>query len=110
MLLVLGHNVFPHHHHDEEIAFEQHHDHDDDHNHSLFAFGQMDEIFIPGKIQCNFHCDYTPFIFLVAGNEFNFELTLFYKKPEYSFSKEFQPPENHLLNLPSRAPPAISVC
>ncbi len=109
MLLVLGHNVFPHHHHDEEIAIEQHRhhddDHDDDHHHSLFSFGQMDEIFIPGKIQCNFHCDYTPFIFTIAGNELNFELTLFYKKPEYSFCKEFPPPGSYLHTYSLRGPP-----
>ena len=109
VLLVLGHNVFPHHHHDEEIAIEQHHDddddHEDDHHHSLFAFGQMDEIFIPGKIQCNFHCVYTPFIFKVAGNEFNVELTLFYKKPDYSFCKEFPPPGKYHHTSSLRGPP-----
>lgn len=105
ILLVLGHNVFPHHHHDEEIAIAEHHDHDDNDHHSLFAFGQMDEIFLPGKMQCIFHCYYTPFIFKVAGNELNLELTLFYKKPEYSFCKEFPPPGSYLHPSSLRGPP-----
>lgn len=109
VLLALGHNVFPHHHHDEVIAIEQHHEHDDDHDedhhHSLFSFGQMDEIFIPGKIQYNFHGDYTPLIFTIAGNEINFELSFFYKKPEYSFCKEFPPPDSYLQTSSLRGPP-----
>jgi hypothetical protein len=105
--LVLGHNIFPHHHHDEAAAIEHHHGHDDDddHDHNIYSFGQLDESFVPAKIQCGLYCDYASIIFAQPVNEFNFELTPFNKKPEYSFKKEFPPPGNYHHKLSLRGPP-----
>jgi hypothetical protein len=53
---VLAHSAFPHHHHiAKPVAEHHHHDkdhhqHDDEHDHSVFSFSQIDEIFINGKL------------------------------------------------------------
>lgn len=113
--LVLGHTVFPHHHHNEEQGIEHHddddddhdddHDHDQDHDHSIFAFGQLDDVFIPHKAPCNLLCDYFSILFIAPVSNFNFALSFFHKKPDYSFKTEFPPPGIYRFTLSLRGPP-----
>jgi hypothetical protein len=106
--LVLGHNVFPHHHHDEDLVIE-HHEHDDhdddDQDHNIFTFGQLDDVFIPGKIEAKVFNDYIPALFIHFVKEFSLALTVFCKKSEYNFKYEFPPPSTYHHTHSLRGPP-----
>lgn len=106
IILVCGHNVFPHHHHDEDLAVEQHHDHDDhDHGDGFFSSGHVDNIFVPSNRHFDFYCDAGLVIFTVPTIGLNFELSYISKKTEYSLNKEFPPPVSHLNTSLLRGPP-----
>ncbi len=102
LLVVMGHSILPH-HHEEHAAIEHHHDNDPDHN--VFSFIQLDEAFIPSKTGCSANYDSHSPIFISQLNEFNFTLTSFNKKPDYSFEKEFPPPRDYFNILSFRGPP-----
>lgn len=107
--LVLGHNVFPHHHHDDDVVIEHHDDHDDDddHDHNLFTFGQLDEVFIPGKIEATIFSDFIPSLFMHFVKELSLALHVCSKKTEYSLKYEFPPPSVYQYTHTLRGPPAI---
>ncbi len=108
IVLVCGHNVFPHHHHDEELIIDQHHGQDDDHHdgdHDLFSTAHVDDAFVTGKMQCGFYFDAAPVVLETAYRIFNAELTFVYKKPEYSLNKEFPPPSDYHYTSSLRGPP-----
>jgi hypothetical protein len=112
---IVGHNCMPHHHHDgikllshhEEVEKNNdHHDHEqntEDH-HSIFSFVQLDEDFIPTKFQVvGFEL---PVLYLPTP-EISYQLKLSTSTTEaFTYYREYPPPENCFLNLPSRAPPA----
>ena len=119
VITVVGHNTLPHHHyeeiqeliqhhHNEEQEEPQHHhDHDEnkDDEHGIFSFAQLDENFVPAKWQ-----DISialPFLYLVTPViTYQYNLLKANSKTHFGYYKEFPPPGNYLLNLPSRAPPA----
>jgi hypothetical protein len=120
VMMVMGHNIFPHIHHNEEtsIAHEQHHDetepgkhhHPDEENsndrqHDFFSFAQLDEAFIRTKSGITSDIKQALPVFIHTFQNIDFELKLFAKKPAYKLKHEFPPPSENSNRIPSRAPP-----
>jgi hypothetical protein len=121
IITVAGHSTFPHFHHDDtpqtaqqhhhhNEQFENHHHEEEDSSkenpHSLFSFAQIDEAFVPVKAASGFFeipFNYLPAL-IVSFLSDNFPVNI---KTLYGWYKEYPPPDNHLFNLPSRAPPAL---
>lgn len=121
VITVTAHSIFPHmhlddlmaiaenHHHDEQSA-GTHHQHDDDNNkdnrQSLFSFAQLDDDFIPAKGQFRdfqLKAEYLPGLIIAVLSDFYPVNT----ETDFGLYIEYPPPDDHHLNLPSRAPPAI---
>jgi hypothetical protein len=107
IFLVLGHHIFPHHHHDDPPVIEHHDDHDHDHgmDHSLFSFGHLDDIYLPGKVVCSLNGDFTLHFYILPANQFETDL-IFYNRFQSFFPKnEFPPPRAFLVFHLLRGPP-----
>lgn len=119
---IVGHSSLPHQHHaqiekvahhdhhdEEQGTGTHHHDHDEDRDedHSLFSFAQLDENFVPVKFQ-NVSIE-LPIIYLLTP-VITYHYNLFREKSKTHFGlyKEYPPPGNYLLQLPSRGPPSLS--
>ena len=120
VLTVTGHSILPHFHHEETPVVVQQHHHDEEQpaghhheddtsketQHSLFSFAQLDEDFIPVKVQ-NKNFD-LPFTYLPALNvtylSDNFTVKT---KTHFGWYKEYPPPGKSFLPFSHRGPPTV---
>jgi hypothetical protein len=117
---IIGHNSLPHHHHDAIEPVSHHLEHDEDHHapgedqddeqdtehhHNLFSFAQLDEDFLPVKVQkvtIHFSVPYLP----APVISYHFNQVKEQPKNHFSYYREFPPPDNFISGLFSRPPPA----
>lgn len=121
VITVIGHSFLPHFHRDKtpastnhhhEIITAGHHQHDDTNDNaksekkSLFSFVQLDDDFFPANEQ------YRSFEFpagFIVPEFVTYQSDSYSSNTKTNFGRyiEYPPPDNHLFNLPSRAPPAF---
>ncbi len=107
VITVAGHSIIPHFHHEAEQAVEKHHhdDKEDDH-HGIFSFAQLDENFVPAKLQISGL--ELPVIYLATPIiSYHLEIIAGNSKIHFGYYREFPPPDSYLSKLPARAPPAL---
>lgn len=121
VVTIIGHSFLPHHHPEEiqEVARNHHHEkqhpkanhHQHDENkkdgHDIFAFSQLDESFVRGKVQnVSFEL---PFLYLITHTvTLQYTLIREESKTNFGYYKEYPPPGNYLSKFPSRGPPTNS--
>ncbi len=106
VITVAGHSIIPHFHHEAQQAVEKHHHHDEeDDHHSIFSFAQLDENFVPAKLQVAGL--ELPVIYLITPViSAHLEIIASNSKAHFGYYREFPPPENYISKLPSRGPPS----
>ena len=118
---VMGHNCLPHQHHDEVTDGVAHHHHHEEDNgtesshheegtgeHNIFSFAELDGDYIPVKVQKTNIC--APLLFLLTPViSYHLNLLREQSKTHFGYYREIPPPDSHLSNLPSRAPPALVI-
>ena len=118
--IIIGHTSLPHHHHEEIEAAIHHHHHEEEHGtesnqngpyenkedkHSIFSFAQLDEIFVPVKLQVV--SIEVPILYLFSFvNTCQFNQIREKSKTHFGYYREFPPPTKYLSSLFSRPPPA----
>ena len=112
---ILGHGFMPHHHHDAIETVAHHQDHDEgheqererdvQHHHNLFSFAQLDEDFIPAKLQKG-NVELPILYLLTPAITYHFNQVKKRSKAHFGFYREFPPPDTYTSQLFSRPPPA----
>ncbi len=119
VITVAGHGIFPHIHHSEEEVAAKHKHHyghvsgnhhhgeeekSNDNQSGVLSVVPLDDNFIPGKAFTKKNEPPADFLLILTKQNFsgNFPLGNTSQFPRH---KEFPPPDKHLSNLPSRAPP-----
>lgn len=116
---IIGHSCLPHQHHEaiEAVAHHDHHDEeqetgthhhdhdkDKDEDHSLFSFAQLDENFVPVKLQ-DLSIELPIAYLLTPVIIYHYNLLKDRSITHFGLYKEYPPPGNCLSQLPSRGPP-----
>jgi hypothetical protein len=107
VITVAGHSIIPHFHHQAEQAVEKHHhDNEEDDHHGIFSFAQLDEDFVPAKLQLS-GLELPVIYLLTPVISFHLEIIANNSKTHFGCYREFPPPNSYLSKLPARAPPLL---
>jgi hypothetical protein len=107
VITVAGHSIIPHFHHEAEQAVEKHqHDNEEDDHHGIFSFAQLDEDYVPAKLQLS-GLELPVVYLLTPVISCYLEIIANNSKTHLGCYREFPPPDSYLSKLPARAPPVL---
>ena len=106
ILILMAHNLTPHHHHDPIAIASEEQDDDGDHDHDVFSYVQISHVFIPAYMEIKADRLFT-ITSLVYYMHCQFETLVPIEKPEFVEANHSPPPDQYFHSSSRRGPPAV---